>query len=209
MKKVNLNIHLLKKTLNCMKCKMFKNVSKQPLKLLIIQETMFLFLVICKIHQKIQKCFIMENAEFQNILWEHCSIYQFLDKLEKPIISRHGLKGGRFIDSLYAWPQGLENFLGASIIKDTRIFTDHSLVISNIDLGIRKFVANKEHKEQIDFRRVMNIPMHIKKGEAHPSINTNVYKGEDFHLHSQLYDAIQKSVNDTSKHYMDRISEIQ
>jgi hypothetical protein len=42
----------------------------------------------------------MENAEFQNILWEHCSIYQFLDKLEKPIISRHGLKGGRFIDSL-------------------------------------------------------------------------------------------------------------
>jgi len=46
-------------------------------------------------------------------------------------------------------------------------------------------------------------------GEAHPSINTNVYKGEDFHLHSQLYDAIQKSVNDTSKHYMDRISEIQ
>ncbi len=70
-------------------------------------------------------------------------------------------------------------------------------------------MANKEHKEQIDFRRVMNIPMHIKMGEAHPSINTNVYKGEDCHLHAQLYDAIQKSVNDTSKHYMDRISEIQ
>ena len=35
-----------------------------------------------------------------------CSVYNHLDSLEKPIISRHGSKGGRFIDGMYVCQQG-------------------------------------------------------------------------------------------------------
>jgi hypothetical protein len=103
-----------------------------------------------------------------------------MDKLEKPIISRQGLKGGRFIDGLYACPYGLEKIMGPSIIMDMGIFSDHMLVINDIDLGIKKFALSKDRDEQIDFRKIMNVPMHIKKGDVHPSLNKNSYKGEDY-----------------------------
>jgi len=61
-----------------------------------------------------------------------CTIYRHLDTLEKPIISRHGTKGGRFIDGMYACPQGLERVMGISIINDAGIDSDHALIISNI-----------------------------------------------------------------------------
>jgi len=38
-----------------------------------------------------------------------CSIYQHFDTLEKPIISRHGVKGGRFIDGMFTSIQELDN----------------------------------------------------------------------------------------------------
>ena len=37
-----------------------------------------------------------------------CNIYQHMETLERPIVSRHGLKGGRFIDGMFACQQGLE-----------------------------------------------------------------------------------------------------
>jgi hypothetical protein len=55
----------------------------------------------------------------------------------------------------------------------------------------------------------MNIPVHIKHGDNHPTISDNVYKGADFRLHVQLYDDIQKSEHDQDKGFMNRILEIQ
>jgi hypothetical protein len=137
-----------------------------------------------------------------------CSIYQHIDNLEKPVISRQGLKGGRFIDGMYTCTQGLEKILGIHIIKDTGVFSDHLLVVSKIDLGIEKFDVCNEREERIDFRRLMNIPMHIKKGDIHHTLNTNIYKGEDFRMHAKLYDNIQETVHDGSKHFLERITNI-
>jgi hypothetical protein len=83
------------------------------------------------------------------------------------------------------------------------------LVVSNIDLGIQKIELSTDREERIDFRRIMNIPMHIKCGETHPSSNTNIYKGADFRVHAQLYDAIQKACKDPNKNYMNKIIELQ
>jgi hypothetical protein len=83
------------------------------------------------------------------------------------------------------------------------------LVVSNIDLGIQKIELSTDREERIDFRRIMNIPMHIKCGETHPSLNTNIYKGADFRVHAQLYDAIQKACKDPNKNYMNKIIELQ
>jgi hypothetical protein len=41
-----------------------------------------------------------------------CSIYQHMESMEKPIISRHGIKGGRFIDGMYTCNLGLEKIMG-------------------------------------------------------------------------------------------------
>jgi len=91
-----------------------------------------------------------------------CSIYQHLESLDKPIISRHGIKGGRFIDSMYTCDQGLGKILGISLINDTGINSDHVIVLNKIDLGIEKFKVTKKREERIDFRRIMNIPVPIK-----------------------------------------------
>jgi hypothetical protein len=90
-----------------------------------------------------------------------CSIYQHLESLNKPLISRHGIKGGRFIDGMYTCDQGLGKILGISLINDTGINSDHVLMLNKIDLGIEKFKVTKEREERIDFRRIMNIPVHI------------------------------------------------
>jgi len=138
-----------------------------------------------------------------------CTIYQHMESLDKPIIFRHGTKGGRFIDGMYTCHQGLERVMGITIVNDTGINSDHMLVVSNIDLGIQKFELSTDREERIDFRRIMNIPMHIKCGETHPSSNTNIYKGADFRVHAQLYDAIQKACKDPNKNYMNKIIELQ
>ena len=57
-----------------------------------------------------------------------CSVHNFLDSIEKPIISRHGSKGGRFIDGMYSCQQGLQKITGMSIVQDSGIASDHSLV---------------------------------------------------------------------------------
>jgi hypothetical protein len=109
-----------------------------------------------------------------------CSVYKFLESLEKPIISRHGSKGGRFIDGMYTCKQGLQKITGISIVKDLGVASDHSLIVNKIDLGIENFHVSKDKEERIDFRQIMNIPVHILPGEDHPSLNEAVYKGADF-----------------------------
>ncbi len=58
-----------------------------------------------------------------------CTIYDHLDSLPKPIISRHGSKGGRFIDGMYTLKQALPYILGITIVMDTGIYSDHDLII--------------------------------------------------------------------------------
>jgi hypothetical protein len=77
--------------------------------------------------------------------------------LEKTIISRHGLKGGRFIDGMYTDKNGLHYITGITIIKDTGVYSDHGLDISKCDRGIKNFKLSREKEERYDFRRIMNI----------------------------------------------------
>ena len=86
-----------------------------------------------------------------------CSVYQFSDTLEKPIVSRHGTKGGRFIDGTYTCLEGLAKVNGITIIRDSGISSDHDLVISKIDLGIKQFQISKDREERINFRQIMYI----------------------------------------------------
>jgi hypothetical protein len=53
---------------------------------------------------------IIKTCEGRNL---SCSIYQHLDTLEKQIISRHGSRGGRFIDGMYTCSQGLQKNIKA------------------------------------------------------------------------------------------------
>jgi len=71
--------------------------------------------------------------------------------------SRHGSKGGRFIDGMYASQHSLASILGIAIIQDAGVLSDHDLIISNIDLGIEHYHPNKEKTERIDFKSIMNI----------------------------------------------------
>jgi len=76
-----------------------------------------------------------------------CSIYKFLHTLDTPIISRHGSKGGRFIDGMFVCNQGLNKITGVNIVLDSGINSDHDLIISKIDLGMEDFVISKEKEE--------------------------------------------------------------
>lgn len=108
-----------------------------------------------------------------------CTVQQHLDDLENPIISRNGPKGGRFIDIMYACSEGIEKVMKISII-----------ILSNIDLGLKKFEVRKEKEERIDFKRILSIPVYQKHGSTDPTLNTNAYKGADFCIHAQLFDTL-------------------
>jgi hypothetical protein len=137
-----------------------------------------------------------------------CSIYQHLEQLEKPIISRHGSKGGRFIDRMYTCQQGIQKVKGISIVADSGVNSDHSLIVSKLDLGVTKFQVSKEKKERIDFKSIMNIPIHKKNGDIHPSLDETVFKGADFRVHAESYKNLQDTINDPSKDFLLQIAEI-
>jgi archaellum component FlaC len=131
-----------------------------------------------------------------------------MDSMDKPIISRHGTKGGRFIDGMFTCMQGIEKITGISIINDTGINSDHAIVITKIDLGVDNFRINNQREKRIDFRSIMNIPVHKTHGDKHPKLNTMIYKGADFRQHAVLYDQIQRTVQDTSNDFMTRLTNI-
>jgi hypothetical protein len=124
-----------------------------------------------------------------------CTIYKQWNEIERPIISRHGSKGGRFIDGMYTCRNGLLHVQGITIIHDTGILRDHDMVITKCDLGIEKFQINKAKEERCDYRSIMNIPVAIKKGQIHPLLNTNVFKGVEYKKNKELYHEIQETIN--------------
>ncbi len=109
-----------------------------------------------------------------------CTIYQHMGLMPKPITSRHGTKGGRFIDGMYTNKQGLQYVMGITFISDTGIFSDHDLVITKCDLGLQLFKLNNAKEEGIDFRSILNIPITWKENATHPSIADSVFKGIQF-----------------------------
>jgi hypothetical protein len=137
-----------------------------------------------------------------------CTIYPHMHNMEKPIISRHGTKGGRFIDSMYANHQGINCVNGISIIQDTGIPSDHDMVISKIDIGISKFEVCKDKEQRIDFQQNMNIPIRITAGQNHPMINELVFKGMDFMHHEKLYRQLQEITRNKEFLYEERITNI-
>jgi len=102
----------------------------------------------------------------------------------------------------------MDKVTGLTLIEDAGISSDHVLVISKIDLGMEIFVVSKEREERIAFRNIMNIPMRIKEGDGHPSLNDTVYKGADFRVHAQLYSELQQIVNDPNNNFQHRIQNI-
>ncbi len=137
-----------------------------------------------------------------------CTIYDHIHTLEKPIISRHGTKGGRFIDAMYACSTGLQKIIGINLVPDAGINSDHALVINKIDLGIQHFNASAKKEERIDYRKIMNIPVRVKTNADHPILDDQVFKGTEFAMHAKLYQDLQKIMKDPSNTFMNRINAI-
>jgi hypothetical protein len=77
-----------------------------------------------------------------------CTLYQHLHSMDKPIISRHGSKGGRFIDGMYTTNQDLTHVTGIKIIQDTGILSDHDMIINIIDWELRNLrLVQKKRKD--------------------------------------------------------------
>ena len=148
---------------------------------------------------------IVKTCEQANL---SCSIYKFLDSMQMPVISRHGSKGGRFLDGMYTCTKGLDKLTGISIVTDTGVYSDHDLIITKMDLGIEPFVIDKSKEERIDFKRIMEIPVHIKPGDIHPTLNTSIYQGADFQNQASLYQDLQAITNDPDNNFMTRIIDI-
>jgi len=137
-----------------------------------------------------------------------CTIFQHWHTLDKPIISRHGSRGGRFIDGMYTTKIGLQYSIGITIVQDTGILSDHDMIINKFDLGIEKFEISKEKEERIDFKSIMNIPVAFKPNQNHPSLNENVFHGTEFRLHSELYKQIQDIIYEPQLRFIERIEEV-
>jgi hypothetical protein len=137
-----------------------------------------------------------------------CMIFQHWQSLDKPIISRHGSRGGRFIDGMYTTKNGLQYSIGITIIQDTGILSDHDMIINKFDLGIEKFEISKEKEERIDFRRMMSIPIAFKPKQNHPSLNDNIFHGAEFRLHLELYKQLQDIVYEPQLWFIECIDEV-
>ena len=148
---------------------------------------------------------IVKTCEAHGLI---CSIFTHINTLEHPIVSRHGTKGGRFIDGMYTTHPSLANILGISIISDSGIVSDHDLIISKIDLGIEQYKINTEKEERIDFKTIMKIPVIIKQQDTHPVLNDQVFKGIDFEIQSELYTKLQETIHDPNLRFLDSISDI-
>jgi hypothetical protein len=75
---------------------------------------------------------------------------------------------------MYTIKQGLPDILGINIIQKTGIHSDHDMIINKFDLGIKLFEISKEKEEKIECWQIMNIPVTLKPGQEHPSLNDYV-----------------------------------
>jgi hypothetical protein len=70
---------------------------------------------------------IVQLCEDQNL---QCTIYKFVDLMPKPIISRHGPKGGRFIDDMFTDYHGISIIL-AYFLTIVLLLPKLTLVLKN------------------------------------------------------------------------------
>ena len=54
----------------------------------------------------------------------------------------------------------------------------------------------------------MNIPMIIKPGHNHPTMNENVFKGTEYQYQKKLFFSLQETCQDTQLKFMEKIQEI-
>ncbi len=66
----------------------------------------------------------------------------------------------------------------------------------------------EEYQEKIDCRSVINIPMNIKKGEVHPTLNRSLFKGINFEHHTKLYSKLQETFYETKLGYPTRLLDV-
>jgi hypothetical protein len=90
------------------------------------------------------------------------------------VISRHGSKGGRFIDGMYSEASQMYYINGITILQDTGILSDHDLVISKFELGLKKYDVSKAKEERIEYREIMNIPVDMLPNAEHPTLSDRV-----------------------------------
>ena len=133
---------------------------------------------------------IIKTCEKYNM---ECIIYKFVHQMPHPIISRHGTAGGRFIDGCYTTTSGIDKVIALAILTSDAvgISSDHDMVLFKLDLGIMPHTVAKEYQEKIDYNSVVNIPMNIKKGEVHPTLNQSTFKGTNFEHQAKLYHKLQ------------------
>ena len=138
-----------------------------------------------------------------------CTIYQHMHSMNLPIVSRHGTKGGRYIDGMYTTTQALIHITGITIVQDTGIPSDHDMILSKIDLGIRKFQISKDKEERIDYRQILNIPVFTPNGQHHPTLSETIYHGDNYRHHKDLYTRIQTTINDPKHEFLGQIKRVQ
>jgi len=137
-----------------------------------------------------------------------CTIFQHLHAMDKPVTSRHGSKGGRFLDGMYTFPKYLPLITGITILQDTGIFSDHDLVISKCDLGIQLLSISKEKEEKIDFKQIMAIPVNTQRGHDHPTLREDVFKGAEYRSHAKLLNLLQEICEDPQYKILDQITTV-
>jgi hypothetical protein len=131
-----------------------------------------------------------------------------MDSMPKPITSSHGAKGGRFIDGMFTTKHGLQFVMGITIFSDTGISSDHDLIISKFDLGLKQFLLSDEKEERIDFCSILNIPLSCKGTTIHPELSKSVFKGHHFQQHAALYNRLQQVCKEPEHNIMPRIEHI-
>jgi hypothetical protein len=109
---------------------------------------------------------------------------------------------------MYTDLQGMQHIQGITIARDTEIFSDHSLVITKMELGLKKYTISQAKEERVDYQRIMNIPVVTPPGHDHTILNENVFKGTDFREHVKLYNTLQKIVNDPALPFKEDIKNI-
>jgi hypothetical protein len=109
---------------------------------------------------------------------------------------------------MYSDPAAMQFNTGVIILQEIGISSDHNLVISKFDFGMKKFDFSSDKEERIDFRRIMNIPVAILTGEEHPTLSDKVFKGNKFRHHKALYKSLQNIAKDPALQLSTRIEGI-
>jgi len=52
---------------------------------------------------------------------------------------------------MYTDLQGMQHIQGIAIAHDTKIFSDHSLVITKMELGLKKYTISQAKEERVDY----------------------------------------------------------